>query len=367
MGKKKCSGTAHILVVTGGGSAGCNSSSTCSSSVFLFMSAWKQILNAENITKKKQQQQRSIMTLPLLWYLSGTEGSGLHTNDNCLSSLDAVFILGSQGFFMQTLPGHRRAAEGSCPWLTVRKTKSRRNLSYLVTAWVKRAHRATSSSLKWSSASVNLPQWTCTLLARVLERRGNVCCAFALSSVTVLEHPNLGVPWQGCAVPAVSLGRDQSDSCGAVSWWGSWAVDGICSLAANGWGQLWDRGRKKLSGLKRGPLVREQKGRTVLSMEHPNAGGIALGFWPEISMSCRMLDGIWGSCGCWHSEPGFELRCLVPAQGLDAISSLLSWSGILGWVQLHGAVEGRLLDVPPLFLLLKLRNLKQTFWKHEMH
>lgn len=156
MGKKKCSGTAHILVVTGGRSAGCNSSSTCSSSVFLFMSAWKQILNAENITKKKQQQQRSIMTLPLLWYLSGTEGSGLHTNDNCLSSLDAVFILGSQGFFMQTLPGHRRAAEGSCPWLTVRKMKSRRNLSYLVTAWVKRAHRATSSSLKWSSASVNL-------------------------------------------------------------------------------------------------------------------------------------------------------------------------------------------------------------------
>lgn len=33
----------------------------------------------------------------------------------------------------------------------------------------------------------------------------------------------------------------------------------------------------------------------------------------------------------------FELsRCLVPAQGLDAISSLLSWSRILGWVQLHG-------------------------------
>lgn len=214
------------------------------------------------------------MLLPLLWYWNGMEGPSF--TDKWYPSLQPLMQFSVRdfsfpAFYMQMLPRHPCAAEGSCPWLTVRKMRSRRNVSDLVTAWVKGMLRATS--LKRSSAWVNLhPACPCS--------REEETFALHLLLLIQLCSQTWESCWQGCAATAVGLGRNQSGSCGTVSWWGSWAVGGICSLAANGWGQLWDGGREKLYGLKYRPLWESKKGGqfSLAPMEHPNAGGISSGF-----------------------------------------------------------------------------------------
>lgn len=142
------------------------------------------------------------MLLPLLWYWNGMEGPSF--TDKWYPSLQPLMQFSVRdfsfpAFYMQMLPRHPCAAEGSCPWLTVRKMRSRRNVSDLVTAWVKGMLRATS--LKRSSAWVNLhPACPC------LERRGNICFAFALTDTAVL--PNLGVLLAGLCCDGCRPGKE---------------------------------------------------------------------------------------------------------------------------------------------------------------
>lgn len=150
------------------------------------------------------------MLLPLLWYWNGMEGPSF--TDKWYPSLQPLMQFSVRdfsfpAFYMQMLPRHPCAAEGSCPWLTVRKMRSRRNVSDLVTAWVKGMLRATS--LKRSSAWVNLhPACPCSR-----EKRKHLLC---ICSYWYSCAPKPGSPagravlrrlstWEGISLALVAL------------------------------------------------------------------------------------------------------------------------------------------------------------------
>jgi len=71
--------------------------------------------------------------------------------------------------------------------------------------------------------------------------------------------------------------------------------------------------------------------------------------------------GCWAGCGALMAA-GTQSRALSSA---DVWFQPRAWTpfppcfpGAVGWVQLHGTVEGRLLDVPPLFCSLPLVHVK---------